>query len=98
MSNNFQVSSLQTFFYEKFQILVKFLFSSSAGNWRMNQVEIEPVGKGLLTLTAVGRYPSAPKGFSYVCYDTFLFKNREASLKLSDIQVWMNEHLNKRIS
>lgn len=77
--------------------MVKFLFSSSAGNWRMNQVEIDVVGKSLLTLTAIGRYPSAPKGFSYVCYDTFLFKNREASLKLSDIQVYRNLHLIKRI-
>lgn len=73
-----------------FQITVKFVFYSSAGNWRMPQVEVDDGEKSLATLDAVGKYPSAPNYFSYACYESFVFKNREVSLTISHIQVWKN--------
>ena len=65
---------------------IKFVFQTSAGNWRLSQVEVDDLGK-LSTLDPVGKYPSAPMGFSYACYETFVFKKEGVSLTLKEIQV-----------
>lgn len=55
----------------------------------MNEVEFEDTPKsfGNVILEIVGRAPSAPISFSYICGETFIYKKGQISLTLKNIQV-----------
>lgn len=54
------------------QIPVRFVFTTSAGNWHMNQVEVDFMGN-MTTLSAVKDYPSG-KWFDESCWKLFFIQ------------------------
>jgi hypothetical protein len=68
---------------------IKFVFKNESSFWKMSQIEVE-LGQSV-TLNIIGEPPSAPFGYSYLCKDTFVYRNRsEAGLyeiEITELQV-----------